>query len=174
MSFASYKDSQLHCGPAFSLSFLDQLDSMARNTLSYISSKDSGYIYIARPNEVPEERNRWGDDEDRCPTSRGNSNRRCRAFRAHGPCFARLHVCLCKNGRDLELVTGEIGASGVFRLCCPLKHNKEMDIERSWRTFFQEEVKEWIFCGSLLFEETIEMVKYMNMVQYMNWLKVKK
>lgn len=167
MSFASYKDSQLHCWPAFSLSFLDQLDSMARNTLSYISSKDSGYIYVARPNEVPEERNRWGDHEDRCPTSKGDSNRRCRAFRAYGPCFTRLHMCLCKNGRDLELVTGEIGASGVFRLCCPLEHNKEMDIERSSRIFFQEEVKE---CSSVDLSSSKKPLRWWIC---MNWSKVK-
>lgn len=32
---------------------------------------------------------------------------------------ARLHVCLCRDGRDLELATGEIGASGAFSAGLP-------------------------------------------------------
>lgn len=75
---------------------------------------------MARPNEVPEERNRWGGGEDRCPTGTGGESKPVSwlsCIRAMPR--ARLHVCLCKDGRDLELATGEIGASGAFSAGLP-------------------------------------------------------
>lgn len=86
---------------------LGQHDSVARNTLSYISSKDPGYIYseaewsTGRARQVGR---RW---RSVCPTSGGDSNRRwpCSSSRAHRPrfeptrfksnqCIVRVRVCV--------------------------------------------------------------------------------
>lgn len=49
--------------------------------------------------------------------AQGENRSLCRGFRAMPR--ARLHVCLCRDGRDLELATGEIGASGAFSAGLP-------------------------------------------------------